>query len=506
MTGSEASLYFDDFDVQTLYYRAPEVLLGVGFSTPIDMWSLGCVLMELSTGKPLFHCTSNNELFQLMVRTLGPLPLHLFRTGKFAYKYLNSKEVTYTPSSHSSTSHGLSTSQPNTSEFYHLYRLNNIAKLLSSRDRDYVSFILGLLEYDPAMRLTPTQALFHPFFGKLFPLSLLFGDPANVAPAVSAVTRMNTKQSPQQQQQLQAQHAESWAAYHPSLITQQIPTPVPIPPPQPPLSLQSGHLNALRSPYLTSGRTLRADNTSSPMMPATYPSSPLTSATFTLQQPSPALFSAPTPDNSNTRRLLHPSFLPTDSQIQQLLSPSSNVGLVQLPSLPFPPLSLPLLAASNQMETYYPTALSSFYSLPHPSTPILTARPPPVLPRFPGSPELLYSHQGLITSSPPAYAVQSPPSTGFASPFYPGALIGSITPQQQLQLQQQQQALVESSMKMGGEWLGGGSTPVTTARALSIAGGQESGGTHVSPNGGVDSSETTQWSRGRGEDGGQSRL
>ena len=61
MTGNEASLYFDDFDVQTLYYRAPEVLLGVSFSTPIDMWSLGCVLMELSTGKPLFHCFPESD-------------------------------------------------------------------------------------------------------------------------------------------------------------------------------------------------------------------------------------------------------------------------------------------------------------------------------------------------------------------------------------------------------------------------------------------------------------
>ena len=167
MTGSEASLYFDDFDVQTLYYRAPEVLLGVGFSTPIDMWSLGCVLMELSTGKPLFHVTSNKELFQLMVRTLGPLPIHLFRTGKFAYKYLTSSEVTYTPSSVNSAISGLSTSQPNTSSFYDLYRLNNIARLLSSRDRDYVSFVCGLLEYDPNLRLTPTQALFHPFLAKV---------------------------------------------------------------------------------------------------------------------------------------------------------------------------------------------------------------------------------------------------------------------------------------------------------------------------------------------------
>ena len=44
--------------VQSRAYRAPEVVLGLSYSTKVDMWSLGCILMELFTGKLLFDNTS----------------------------------------------------------------------------------------------------------------------------------------------------------------------------------------------------------------------------------------------------------------------------------------------------------------------------------------------------------------------------------------------------------------------------------------------------------------
>merc|ERR1712158_273000 len=40
--------------VVTLWYRAPEVLLGTTYATPVDIWSAGCILAELYTRKPLF--------------------------------------------------------------------------------------------------------------------------------------------------------------------------------------------------------------------------------------------------------------------------------------------------------------------------------------------------------------------------------------------------------------------------------------------------------------------
>ena len=41
------SLYFDSFELQTVFYRAPEVMFGLPFGPQIDMWSLGCVLAEV---------------------------------------------------------------------------------------------------------------------------------------------------------------------------------------------------------------------------------------------------------------------------------------------------------------------------------------------------------------------------------------------------------------------------------------------------------------------------
>lgn len=40
--------------IQSRFYRSPEVMLGLPYTTAIDMWSLGCILVEMHTGEPLF--------------------------------------------------------------------------------------------------------------------------------------------------------------------------------------------------------------------------------------------------------------------------------------------------------------------------------------------------------------------------------------------------------------------------------------------------------------------
>ena len=40
--------------IQSRFYRSPEVILGLPYSMPIDIWSFGCILAELYTGYPLF--------------------------------------------------------------------------------------------------------------------------------------------------------------------------------------------------------------------------------------------------------------------------------------------------------------------------------------------------------------------------------------------------------------------------------------------------------------------
>ena len=49
--------------IQSRFYRAPEVILRLPYSEKVDMWSFGCILVELYTGEPLFP--GNNEQEQL---------------------------------------------------------------------------------------------------------------------------------------------------------------------------------------------------------------------------------------------------------------------------------------------------------------------------------------------------------------------------------------------------------------------------------------------------------
>lgn len=55
------------FQVVTLWYRAPEILLGSRqYSTPVDVWSVGCIFAEMVNQKPLFPGDSEiDELFKI---------------------------------------------------------------------------------------------------------------------------------------------------------------------------------------------------------------------------------------------------------------------------------------------------------------------------------------------------------------------------------------------------------------------------------------------------------
>lgn len=55
------------YQVVTLWYRSPEVLLGSArYSTPVDIWSIGTIFAELATKKPLFHGDSEiDQLFRI---------------------------------------------------------------------------------------------------------------------------------------------------------------------------------------------------------------------------------------------------------------------------------------------------------------------------------------------------------------------------------------------------------------------------------------------------------
>lgn len=68
--------------VQSRYYRAPEVLLELPYGSPIDMWSLGCILVELHVGQPLFMGINKIDQMAKITELLGIPPNQMIKASR----------------------------------------------------------------------------------------------------------------------------------------------------------------------------------------------------------------------------------------------------------------------------------------------------------------------------------------------------------------------------------------------------------------------------------------
>ncbi|CAK7270346.1 U4/U6 small nuclear ribonucleoprotein prp4 [Sporothrix epigloea] len=64
------------------FYRAPEIVLGMPYDYAVDMWSIGCTLYELYTGKILFTGESNNQMLRAIMEIRGKMSAKLYRRGE----------------------------------------------------------------------------------------------------------------------------------------------------------------------------------------------------------------------------------------------------------------------------------------------------------------------------------------------------------------------------------------------------------------------------------------
>lgn len=66
--------------VSTRHYRAPEIILGLGWSYPCDIWSIGCILVEFFTGDALFQTHDNLEHLAMIEAVLDRrIDVHLIK-------------------------------------------------------------------------------------------------------------------------------------------------------------------------------------------------------------------------------------------------------------------------------------------------------------------------------------------------------------------------------------------------------------------------------------------
>jgi len=72
------------------FYRAPEIILGIPYDFAIDMWSVGCTIYELYTGKILFAGNSNNQMMKYFMELKGKFSNRLIRKGAFKDSHFDS--------------------------------------------------------------------------------------------------------------------------------------------------------------------------------------------------------------------------------------------------------------------------------------------------------------------------------------------------------------------------------------------------------------------------------
>jgi serine/threonine protein kinase len=93
-----ATLRFDCHNsyVQSRWYRAPEVMLGLPWDERIDIWSFGCVLAELVLGRPIFYGSSVEQVLAAQSAVLGQVPERLMRGSGLAKVYFTPERELFT--------------------------------------------------------------------------------------------------------------------------------------------------------------------------------------------------------------------------------------------------------------------------------------------------------------------------------------------------------------------------------------------------------------------------
>lgn len=128
--------------IQSRFYRAPEVVLEIPYTSSIDMWSFGCILAELYTGFPIFPMESEEELIKKIVEVIGLPPVDFIAQGSRSYKYFSTTEKIIGKDLNL---------QQNPQK--------TISAVLRGADVGLICLIEKCLQWDPKKRPTPEAAL-----------------------------------------------------------------------------------------------------------------------------------------------------------------------------------------------------------------------------------------------------------------------------------------------------------------------------------------------------------
>ncbi|XP_054597355.2 dual specificity protein kinase CLK2b isoform X2 [Nothobranchius furzeri] len=137
--------------ISTRHYRAPEVILELGWSHPCDVWSIGCILFEYYEGFTLFQTHDNKEHLAMMEIIQGPIPQRMIQKSRQMYFH-----------------HGrLDWNECSKAGRFVKSKCKPLRKYLLSYGREHhhlFDLLDGMLEYEPLKRISFPSLLNHPFF------------------------------------------------------------------------------------------------------------------------------------------------------------------------------------------------------------------------------------------------------------------------------------------------------------------------------------------------------
>ncbi|KAF2816836.1 kinase-like protein [Mytilinidion resinicola] len=182
--------------IQSRFYRSPEVILGMSYGMPIDMWSLGCILAELLTGYPIFPGENEQEQLACIMEIFGPPEKHLIEKSsrkKLFFDSLGKPRVTVSAKGRRR--------RPSS---------KTLQQALKCDDEAFLDFISRCLRWDPDRRMKPDEAMLHEFVTGTKRLVRPRAPTNGVSAVGSPVKRYNTVQTPQRTRPLPEPPATSF--------------------------------------------------------------------------------------------------------------------------------------------------------------------------------------------------------------------------------------------------------------------------------------------------------
>ncbi|KAM5449170.1 U4/U6 small nuclear ribonucleoprotein prp4 [Microsporum audouinii] len=153
------------------FYRAPEIILGIPYDHSLDIWSIGCTLFELYSGKILFTGRNNNQMLRSIMECRGKFPPKFLRRGTLAHLHfddlLNFRSLEEDKITGRMVTKILDFKKPTRDLKSRL--IGKGARLDDAESKEIMMFIDLLdrcLNLNPEKRCTPSEALRHPFISR----------------------------------------------------------------------------------------------------------------------------------------------------------------------------------------------------------------------------------------------------------------------------------------------------------------------------------------------------